>query len=121
MNNTQRMLLAFSAIGVSLGAAIPAFCSDADPIHVSVPFAFTAGKTNLPAGDYTVYEENTHVIMLKGDHGSAILIAAPGSEENDKAGLSFQHTDKGYFLKAVHSFGRPSSLLPVTGPALERQ
>ena len=120
MNNKLRTLLAFSAIGMSLGAALPAFCSDLDPIHVSVPFAFVAGKTNLPAGDYTVYEENTHVIMLKGNHGSAILLGAPGEEDRDKAGLSFQHTDKGYFLKAVHTLGRPSSLLPLAGPAAER-
>lgn len=121
MNNKLRTLLAFSAIGGSLMMALPAFGSDLNPIRVTVPFAFMAGKTNLPAGDYTVSEEYSHVIMLKGMHGSAILIGSSGQEDNDKSGLSFEHNQNGYFLKAVHAVGRPSNRVPVLSPALERQ
>jgi hypothetical protein len=112
MNKYIRTSMALFAIGIT-SAALPAFASE--PFHVTVPFAFRAGATSLPAGDYTVVEESSHVVMLRGTRGSAILLATAGPDtDRDKSALNFARTDKGYFLKAVHSYGRPTSVLRIS-------
>lgn len=115
MTNKLRTLLAFSAIAVA-GAALPAFASDVDPLRVSVPFEFKAGKTTLPAGEYVVMEEDSGVILIKGNRGTAILLGTAGSDAGtEKASVSFERNDKGYFLKSVHGWGRiSSSILPIS-------
>ena len=115
MTNKLRALFAFSAIAVT-GAALPAFAADTDPLHVNVPFAFKAGKTTLPAGEYVVSEEDSGVIIIKGNKGSAMVLGISGTENNsEKSGMSFERNDKGYVLKSVHGWGRiTSSILPVS-------
>jgi len=115
MTNKLRTLLAFSAIAV-FGAALPAVAADPDPMHVTVPFAFTAGKTTLPAGSYVVTEEDSGVIMIKGNKGTAILLGTAGGDiSTDKASISFERNDKGYYLKSVHGWGKiSSSILPIS-------
>ena len=110
MKNTFRALLASASIAVLFGAAIPAAASDSEPMHVSVPFAFKAGKTMLPAGDYAVYSADSNVIMIKGLGGNAILLGAPGADAViDKAGISFERDGDNYCLKSVHAWGKTSS------------
>ena len=112
MNKQLRTLMAFFAIGTA--AAAPGFCSELEALRVSVPFAFRAGQTSLPAGDYTVLTGNSHVVMIRGSHGSAILLATAGEDSGaERSALSFQRSDNGYYLKSVRSFGRPASVLPV--------
>jgi hypothetical protein len=114
MTNKLRTLLAFSTIAVAT-SVVPAFCAEMDPMHITVPFAFKAGKTTLPAGDYVVMEENSGVIVIKGNRGNAILLSSAGPDTTaDKAGVSFARNDQGYVLKSVHAWGRiSSSILPV--------
>jgi len=113
MTNKLRTLTAFSAFSLSL-AAVPAFGGELEPLHVTVPFAFTAGKTSLPAGEYTVSENDAHLLTIRGEKGSILILGTPGNEvEEDKYALSFQHTDKGYALTAVHSAGKAASLIPA--------
>jgi hypothetical protein len=108
MTNKLRTLMAFSALGVSL-AGVPAFAGES--LRVSVPFAFTAGKTSLPAGDYTVYEdEDNHLLTIRGDKGSILLLGTPGTTAATTA-LGFQRTGKGYALTSVHSAGRTASVI----------
>jgi hypothetical protein len=119
MNKKLTTLMAFCAIGVTT-AAVPAFCADPETLRVTVPFAFTAGTASLPAGDYTILEGDSHTVMIRGARGSAILLSITGDESDaERNALSFRHTDKGYFLKAVYAVGRPSSLLRIS-PATER-
>ena len=113
MTNKLRTLTAFSALSLSL-AAVPAFGGELESLHVTVPFAFTAGKTSLPAGEYTVSENDAHLLTIRGEKGSILILGTPGTEtEEDKYALSFQHTDKGYALTAVHSAGKAASLVPA--------
>ena len=106
MKNTLRALLAFTTIAV-FGAAVPAFASDSEPLHVSVPFAFKAGKTTLPAGDYTVYSEGSRIIMIKGARGSAMLLGSANVDAPaDKSGVSFEKDASGYCLRSVFSLGK---------------
>jgi len=120
MKNTLRALLAFTTITV-FGAAVPAFAADSEPIHVSVPFAFKAGKTTLPAGDYTVYSDDSRIIMIKGAHGSAILLGSAGADvPTDKAGVSFEKDANGYCLKSIYSLGKGTAAILSTTSTEEK-
>jgi hypothetical protein len=111
MTNKLRTLLAFSAIGMSF-AALPAIAGET--LHVTVPFAFTAGKTAMPAGEYTVYENEAHMVLIRGAKASVMVLGTPGTEsQDDKNSLGFQRTRAGFTLRSVHAFGQPTSLLPV--------
>jgi hypothetical protein len=109
MKKTLRALLAFTTISF-LAGAVPAFAADMDPLHVSVPFAFKAGKTVLPAGDYTVYSDDSRIIMIRGARGGAILLGSAGSAlAGGKSGVSFEREGGDYILRAVQSWGKTSS------------
>jgi len=113
MNSKLRTLIASSILGLSM-AALPALAGELEPLRVSVPFAFTAGKANFPAGDYTVYENDAHLLTIRGMKATALILGTPGSDvEEDRNALSFERTEKGYTLKAVRAAGK-SSLIPVT-------
>ncbi|HXJ41671.1 MAG TPA: hypothetical protein VNH18_20515 [Bryobacteraceae bacterium] len=115
MKNTLRTLLAFSILAVS-GAAVPAWAADGEPMHVTVPFSFRAGRTILPAGDYTVSNDDSGIVMIKGSGGSAILLAISNTDaEARKSGVSFERAANGYCLKSVHGWGKGTSAV-VAGP-----
>ena len=107
--------MAFSAIGLSC-AALPAFGGELQPLHVTVPFSFTAGKTTMPAGEYTVTENQSHIVTLRGDKSAVLLLSAPGNESLDeKNALGFERTSKGFELRSIHTVGRPVSVVPGSG------
>ena len=112
MTNKLRTLLAFSAIGMSI-AALPAL--GGETLKVTVPFAFTAGKTAMPAGEYTVYENEAHMVLIRGAKASVMVLGTPGTESLDaKNALGFLRSSKGGFtLRSIHAFGQPTSMLPV--------
>lgn len=111
MKNTLRTLLAFSTLAVA-GTALPAWAGDSDPMHVSVPFAFRAGKTMLPAGDYTVSSDDSRVVMIRGTGGNAILLALSNTDaDTTKSGVSFERDAGGYCLRSVHSWGKGTTIL----------
>jgi hypothetical protein len=114
MNKKLMTLMAFCALGVTT-TAVPAFSGSMETFRVTVPFAFMAGAANLPAGDYTVLEDNSHLVMLRGDRRSAMFLAMAGEVgDSSKSALTFRHTDRGYFLQTVSMGGRPASMLRVT-------
>jgi hypothetical protein len=113
MNNKLSTLLAVSAIGLSL-AAMSASAADTETLHVNVPFSFTAGKTTMPAGAYTVYENEAHLVMIRGAKGAVLLLGTPGSESvEEKNALSFERTSKGVELRTIHAAGRATSVVPA--------
>jgi hypothetical protein len=114
MNNKLTTLLAFSAIGMSF-AAMPASANELEPLHVTVPFAFTAGKTAMPAGEYTVYENNSHLVMIRGTKASVLILGTPGVDSQDaKNSLGFERTSKGIALRSIHAVGKATSVIPAT-------
>ncbi len=119
MKNTLRTLLACSTI--AFGLATAASAADVDAVRINVPFAFKAGKTTLPAGDYMVSEQGSNVVTLKGSHGSAILLGVPSDEADPtKTSLTFDHTDGGYVLKCVHGWGKSVSSAVLTPSQTEK-
>lgn len=114
MTNKLSTLLAFSAIGMSL-AALPAFGGEFAPLRVNVPFSFTAGKTVMPAGQYTVTESDSHLVTIRGVKSAVMVLATPGSEnETDTSALSFERTGNGFSLRSVRAAGRTTSNVPAT-------
>jgi hypothetical protein len=91
------------------------FGADSINLRVSVPFDFTVGKTFFPAGDYRISEQDTSgILTIEGAKGAAMTLTSFGEmEQHETPGLSFQRTPKGVVLKAVHTYGRPSSVIPV--------
>ena len=113
MNTKLRTLIASSTLGLSM-AALPALAGELEPLRVTVPFAFTAGKASFPAGDYTVYENDAHLLTIRGVKATALVLGTPGADsEEDRNVLSFERTDKGYALRAVRTAGK-SALVPAT-------
>jgi hypothetical protein len=113
MNRKLMTLMAFCAFGVTT-TAVPAYSGSLETFRVTVPFAFMAGAVNMPAGDYTVLEAESHVVMLRGSRRSAMLLATAGDEgDSYKTALTFRHTDRGYFLQTVCSGGAPANLFRV--------
>ena len=112
MNTKLRTLIASSTLGLSV-AASPVFAGELEPLRVTVPFAFTAGKASFPAGDYTVYENDAHLLTIRGVK-TAMILGTPGADvEDDRNTLSFERTEKGYALKAVRAAGK-SAVVPAT-------
>lgn len=130
MKNTFRTLLASTSISVPglamlgfaiLGGALPATANDGEPLHVKVPFAFRAGKTTLPAGEYAVYSEDSNIIMIKGTGGNAILLGSATEDvAPDKSGISFERDANGYCLKSVHVWGKSAATRIADGPVIEK-
>ena len=72
---------------------------------VSVPFAFAAGKTTMPAGDYVVTRRGSNVLEIRGAEGAALLTTAPleVDEAGERAQVVFNRYDTGYVLAAVQT------------------
>jgi hypothetical protein len=108
MNKLNSALIAFSAICV-LTPAAPVLASEFQAVHVKVPFAFTAGSTTLPAGDYTVSEGDTYLVRIHGSGGVATVFSTVTSENSQsKQGLTFLRTQKGFVLKSFSGAGQSS-------------
>jgi hypothetical protein len=113
MKNAIGTLLTFSALGLSV-AALPALGGELQPIHVNVPFSFSAGKTVMPAGEYTVYENESHLVTLRGNKNSVLLLSTAGSEAQDaKTALGFERTASGLHLRSIRAAGHPMTMIPV--------
>ena len=69
----------------------------------------------MPAGEYTVYENEAHMVLIRGAKASVMVLGTPGNESQDaKNSLGFLRTGKGGFtLRSIHAFGQPTSMLPV--------
>ena len=78
--------------------AVSAAASENDTLHVTVPFAFTAGTATLPAGDYVISQQaDNHILTIGGKRGSAIVIAMPQDQTADlrASNMTFSRTAKG--------------------------
>ena len=94
-------------LAISLGIASIGVLQAQDlTAKVSVPFAFRAGQTTFPAGEYDVVRENgAGLVLIQGRHGSALLIAEPELTGDASAipGMTFSRTAKGNVLTEIHS------------------
>jgi hypothetical protein len=85
----------------------------------NVPFAFVAGDTSLPRGQYRMatLPGHTDALMIRGlQHGAIILSQPAGSSRADNTPrLVFDRFGEQYFLREIHLAGNVSLALPLTG------
>jgi len=94
--------------------AAPLMVRAQQPMQADIPFAFTAGKAMLPAGEYVVKELGTGigVLQIQSKDGNGALYAASfstrRSEAQSECKLIFHRYGNRYFLWQVWSGGSPS-------------
>ncbi len=78
-----------------------------DGFKVKIPFEFHAGKTTLPAGNYTIHVVGVgaNLLEIKNDDGHSVAFvqtmdAAPVSASKTYE-LLFDHTGQDYYLDTI--------------------
>ena len=88
-----------------------------EPVLANIPFAFTAGKMALPAGEYRIGKLATGtdslLLIQRTDYSASMIVIANAKEANkeqDHSKLIFRRHGNRYFLSQVwvagHSRGR---------------
>jgi hypothetical protein len=100
---------------LSLGAT--SLVAQSQPlIKVNVPFNFVAGGKTLPAGQYTVQADRTHVVAIQSaDFKSAMALishSAENTEMDGVAALKFNRYGDRYFLSQIWTGGAVGQELP---------
>jgi len=105
MKNTIYRLIAL--VVVSFGLAVAGVRAQApSKVEVNIPFEFSAGKTTLKAGVYTVKRLSATNVTLRSEDGqSSVILNAPVSlnsnDPNAVERLVFSKRDGQYFLSQI--------------------
>ena len=111
------MKKAMFRIGLMLALAFLAaaqFVRAQEPVLANIPFAFVAGDTPLPAGEYRVQKVSDHspALLIRCTEGSpAIMVMTHPASVNaaqQKSKLIFRRYGNRYFLVQVWSAGSSS-------------
>jgi hypothetical protein len=90
---------------LALGTTVACAASSAESIHVNIPFAFVLAGKVFPAGEYTVQETDTGMILVQGSGLSAVALTVPASpmKEGSTPALHFTASNGHEYLVAVDS------------------
>jgi len=110
-----RTLAAF-VIGLAAAGAVSA---QSVTVRAKIPFSFVVNGTTLPAGEYTLRQENSPgTMIIRGtDHGvGAMTVVAPPSAPArvENPGLVFHAYGNQYFLFQIWTSGDQGSQIPRT-------
>jgi hypothetical protein len=105
------------AAAAALCAASAVWAAPGRSITFHAPFAFTAGVSKLPAGDYALAEDDVqHVVYLTNEHNGKTVMMLPEAilAAADAAGPSVRFVKSGdeYNMKAVRMEGTEAFHLP---------
>jgi len=77
MNNKTYRIVAI--LGIFLGLAVASVHAQApSKVEVNIPFEFSAGKTTLPAGVYSIKRLSGNNVTLRSEDGkSSVILNAP--------------------------------------------
>jgi hypothetical protein len=105
---------------VILVTAAQAQTSNPQTVIANIPFAFSAGKTNLPAGKYTFTVVNPSsdrkVLEIRNVDGHATALVLTNSIDGhlaDNAKLVFERYDDRYFFTQAQWAGDATSLAAI--------
>ena len=97
-------------------------------VIANIPFAFTVGKTNLPAGKYAVSVLNPSsdrtVLQIRSVDGPAsaiVLTNSVNSSPADNAKLVFERYDDRYFFHEAKMAGESTSFETLHSKAERKQ
>ena len=77
-------------------------------LRATIPFAFRAGETLLPAGDYTIRHRDNSLVVHKEGGGPSIMLltnAALRPNPPSDSRLNFNRYGERYFLSSIWSQG----------------
>ena len=76
MNNKTYRIVAI--LGILLMFAVAGYAQKPSKVEVNIPFEFSAGKTTLPAGTYSIKRMSGNNVTLRSDDGkSSVILNAP--------------------------------------------
>ncbi len=106
-----------STIALLTLGALAASASAPDKFRIDVPFNFTAGKTPLPAGKYTIVWDRMPNMIQLTDQSGRIWAALNVSEQTrtstaEKSSVFFYHHGDHYFLSSVKRRGDDRTYAP---------
>jgi len=80
-NQTYRLV---ALLGIFLGfAVVSAHAQAPSKVEVNIPFEFSAGKTTLPAGVYTIKRMSGDNVTLRSEDGnSTVILNAPVTDSS---------------------------------------
>ena len=117
----QALWMGLAVLVMTAGAASRARADEL--VVVTVPFAFTAGNTQLPAGTYTVrsIEDDPSVLAIESQDGRqnkiVLTLASITPDAPAKDELVFAKRDGQYFLaRIVQSDGNEYDVVPLGSP-----
>lgn len=120
MKNFFNISLAMIMLIGVLTIGAQAQTSSAQKLIANIPFTFTAGKTTLPAGKYTITVLNPasdrKVLQIRrvSGHASAIVLTMSNSSKaTDDAKLVFERYGDQYFFAQAQMAGDPITLAAV--------
>jgi hypothetical protein len=82
-------------------------------IQGKIPFSFTVGEKNLPAGEYVIYAPSENVMKIQGMDRRNLVLVMGSQSHHDTAGgigLEFNRVGDEYFLRRVFRSHSRSSL-----------
>jgi hypothetical protein len=119
MKRISTLVFSIACLALSIGAA-----AQQPGMKANIPFNFTVGDTNLPAGEYTISSPIDQVIRLRSsDNATGATVVslhcseAPGSNST----LVFRRYGDRYFLHRVLSASYSSMDLDVPSGKAEKE
>jgi hypothetical protein len=106
----KRVFVAASLFVLSIVVAAQVAKAD-EPMLVNIPFAFVAGNTTLPAGEYRVQklDGNSAVLLIRCSDASTAAMVLSNTTQAKKiqtqSKLVFKRYDNRYFLSQVWAEG----------------
>ena len=123
-SNIPLMIIMLAGV---LAVSAQAQTSGPQRVIASIPFSFSAGKTTLPAGRYTITVLNPasdrKILQIRSLNGraSAIVMTTAGSiNASDNAKLVFERYGDRYFFAQAQMGGDSTSLTAVRTKSAEK-
>ena len=95
--------------GAAIAAAVPGFAQS--EILVKVPFDFTVGATQMPAGDYAFREDSSGIVFITAQSQKktiGVLTSADSPNFNNETFLRFDKINGKYTLATVSMIAEPN-------------
>src|SRR5262249_17724793 len=93
-------------------------------VIATIPFSFTVGKTNLPAGRYTITvlnpssdQKTLQIRSLDGHSSATVLTTGVIGTTSERAKLVFERYDDRYYFARAQMAGDATSLSALHGKA----
>src|SRR5215217_1568945 len=102
-NKTYRLV---AILGLLLGFAVAGYAQAPSKVEVNIPFEFSAGKTTLPAGVYSIKRLSGNNVTLRSEDGKqSVILNAPvthnSSDPNAVERLIFERYGDEFALSQI--------------------